>query len=1754
MQPAYSQRPSSQYYGQGPPLPPHGGHDGWNGGPPTTVPPQYSHGAFQAPLPPLLTGQHSPGQAPVASPSSVGWARQGPMAGQVPAPPSASQLSVPSYNPLLYGPMPGAQQQQQQQQPHSPVNQAYPGRGSSPVYSPPPGGYGHGDQSAVQGTGQLGSDLSRSQLTQNRPFAHTDFSRGSAYGRPPDGASQQLPKPPLPPRPTSAVYQAPAQSAPQLFAHGPDQYPSSPPQNMDPSHHQQPYHFNVYGQQPYYNDPYQGSAMAATGQASPGPPTVPPGYLSEVQANQQASIPHPPYSYDPPTHRYEPSNQQGAMPHPRYSYDPPTHRYEPSNQPAPPPGSHTGPTTHYPPPPVISQPPPPKVPPKTPASAFNPADSHPPSAYHGAQHPSPTLSHTSAQSASPQPPTWSTNVVQPNAHQMAHLPGPATSQPHTSWAPTPESRQAGSLPLHSPSHSMGSATAGPAPAHPSYAPSATGSGPEQSYPPLGQRPYAGSQPGQPGWPPAGHSSPYAAQQASPGAQGPILGPQPQRPHQEAHRPDYDRSSVHQPTRPVSHPDPNHQHHHHHHHHHHHRQQGVSTESLQSPQPSAAHLVTGDGNDRRSQVGPPAYPYGAASPPPIVQTGPQMAEPRRPNPTTPVRQPPSDGEGVRRPHDQAPVHGPAKVSPGRARPPVAGIGASVLGGFGGPSDWERFEEFPEDGPSDEVPDSASLQAAHSPPERASERAGTSEGEQAPAAVSGGSNGSRLPSVPAPLHPHRSSPRSEFPIPTTTTPERRTSEAHAVSPLRREELGRHPSETDASIVSFDVAPSPSEASGTSIDTAIRAWDQSGASGTSPDGQGFIIQDTAVPHRSGSPRGDVKQATIAQGQSTGVPHPSHGHATYDSSSRIEDRRLVDAAAQDRRLPGTIALEQLRHESEQQRHPSPVQLDADLDDPARESLIRYAVVLHEESQAATVEQKVALFANFVASESRLRGPEFEAVFEASQRPPEPPPSAAVATRNPEAVAPHVGSESASSRAAEPQTRLRTTTTTTTTPPLGPEDTDEQQYSPGGRPVIRRVTFQASPEAAGQPRRDRSAAPQPEDDNRPDPPSPGANAPIPVDLEDEEHRSRSWGPNPESRHGTPAAYQSFQKPVGIKSPDRKRPSTPYRPNRDSNATIVPGSIPASPAESDRRMPSCQPLRRRDSTSGSPHAASTKTKSQSPPQADGLSLRPSGTTTGPDRRKRSSSSSSSSSSNAEGTSQDRLPSALAPGPARRDDKPNWVTALKDMLPPGRELKQSGNPALDSIQRALMAISEDFGFIEQEVKAWEADARKSRKRLQEERQQRQDEHEAHTERLYSEGHIGYGEVGEMTDEFQKDEAAREAQETELEYHSYAQRVFDPVYGKLQVQIKELMEQYLGCLDLLVKTALARQDSRKERPYLGRIIEVLLELHTHIEVRHEKVLQAISRRDRKYQEAMLRPHYSSRDRGGGGGGGSGGGGGGGGNNNNDSGKNMRGYERHFEDAAKKTKLDACATREQRANRLVQAIDQSVTRGVAEELEYMSSITRELRNIAKGLDAANTGAGNSTGISNANANANANANGTGLGTGTGTGNSKGLTEAEAAELRDDVLFAREVLEILARNAEALYRQAHGASRIGCVARYDLAVAAADVSHSRVDANADANANADSNASVNASVNGDLNANTDDAEKLRSDKFQSDKLQSDKFHSDNLQSDKAKDEARLVSEMERRVRAVKVELQEGIDEAERVVRRLDRSTNRDPLGPVVS
>lgn len=386
-----------------------------------------------------------------------------------------------------------------------------------------------------------------------------------------------------------------------------------------------------------------------------------------------------------------------------------------------------------------------------------------------------------------------------------------------------------------------------------------------------------------------------------------------------------------------------------------------------------------------------------------------------------------------------------------------------------------------------------------------------------------------------------------------------------------------------------------------------------------------------------------------------------------------------------------------------------------------------------------------------------------------------------------------------------------------------------------------------------------------------------------------------------------------------------------------------------------------------------------------------------------------------------------------------------MLPPGRELKQSGNPALDTIQQALMAISEDFGFIDQEAKAWEADARKSRKRLQEERQQRQDEHETHTERLYSEGHIGYGEVGAMTDEFQKDEAAREAQETELEYHGYAQRVFDPVYGRLQVQIKELMEQYLSCLDL-VKTAVARENSRKERPYLGRLVEVLLELHTHIEVRHEKVLQAISKRDRKYQEAMLRPLYSSKDRG----------------------SNMREFELHFEAAARKTKLDACATKEQRANRLAQAIEQSVTRGVAEEVDYMSSITRELRNIAEGLDSA------------------------------GKGN--GPTEGEAAELRDDVHFAREVLEILARNAEVLYLQAHGASRMGSVARYDLAVASAQVSH--------ANAKADA----------------DDDDEL-----------------EKLQSDKAKDEARLVTEMERRVRAVKAELQKGTDEVEHVVRKLD-------------
>ncbi|RMZ92640.1 hypothetical protein DV736_g100, partial [Chaetothyriales sp. CBS 134916] len=153
--------------------------------------------------------------------------------------------------------------------------------------------------------------------------------------------SDELPKPPLPPRPSSSgALHGPPQSA--QWAALPQAYTAQ--------------------QVPYWQDAYSNQSQTTASGIPPPPPPRPPEYQAQLQAQYQAeSFPHPSYSHQPPSHHYDPRAQTpqrlvypsqqhdfpltSPTPSSHMAYDPtPVSPIEPDPRPGPQPPATAGPS------------------------------------------------------------------------------------------------------------------------------------------------------------------------------------------------------------------------------------------------------------------------------------------------------------------------------------------------------------------------------------------------------------------------------------------------------------------------------------------------------------------------------------------------------------------------------------------------------------------------------------------------------------------------------------------------------------------------------------------------------------------------------------------------------------------------------------------------------------------------------------------------------------------------------------------------------------------------------------------------------------------------------------------------------------------------------------------------------------------------------------------------------------------------------------------------------------------------------------------------------------------------------------------------------------------------------------------------------------------------------------------------------------------------------------------------------------------
>jgi len=313
-----------------------------------------------------------------------------------------------------------------------------------------------------------------------------------------------------------------------------------------------------------------------------------------------------------------------------------------------------------------------------------------------------------------------------------------------------------------------------------------------------------------------------------------------------------------------------------------------------------------------------------------------------------------------------------------------------------------------------------------------------------------------------------------------------------------------------------------------------------------------------------------------------------------------------------------------------------------------------------------------------------------------------------------------------------------------------------------------------------------------------------------------------------------------------------------------------------------------------------------------------------------------------------------------------------------------------LRKQIESLPDDFAFIHELVLAWHSETKQKQELLDRERHARQGESEQRIDALFNDNEIGYGDISELEAEFKRSEAAKKADEDRVEYQSFVKNVFEVVWTRLHYEMDQLTPLYDTCTQVLNDATAGKEmfDDSGERVPVAPAMDTLLALYQKLGVRHQKAFEAVLERDRRLKKTEVAPWYALGEIG-----------------------KVKKIERRFEEAEKKAILDFCRQRDERANLLMDVLDQNTMRGVGSNQDYMEAVMQAVRKIA--IDVA-LGAGD---------------DGTPI-------------------PPDEVLKAKTITAALAKSSEQIVQTFHVADMLLNAADYEVSVANARLANADADA----------------------------------------------------------------------------------------------------------
>lgn len=252
-------------------------------------------------------------------------------------------------------------------------------------------------------------------------------------------------------------------------------------------------------------------------------------------------------------------------------------------------------------------------------------------------------------------------------------------------------------------------------------------------------------------------------------------------------------------------------------------------------------------------------------------------------------------------------------------------------------------------------------------------------------------------------------------------------------------------------------------------------------------------------------------------------------------------------------------------------------------------------------------------------------------------------------------------------------------------------------------------------------------------------------------------------------------------------------------------------------------------------------------------------------------------------------------------------------------KQSETSWHLTTKESLEKYSDDFGYIQEAIRAWEVSAKHRRQELDQERLKRQEESEAHVDALFNDKEIGYADINVLEEEFRQAEARVQLDEERQELEEFINEVFKPLDERLDQEISALRSHYDSALGQLKHENSKIKDSATEKYNMPHTMKIVNDIHRKIELRYQKRVNIALDRERRRKKTERRPLVFM------------------GNSSA-----LKKLDADFDQMEKRNVLEAARDRDERANKLMDPFDDAIMLGLGENQSLLDDVSAKMKKI--------------------------------------------------------------------------------------------------------------------------------------------------------------------------------------------------------------------